>query len=177
MMVYFKVLSFDVTEVSRELATFCKDNESEFLRKPNIKWHNVDLKRLSDACPSLIPTFKKQGFTLRYVAFIISFAHKDNIHVDDVKETYRINIPVLNVDNTKTIFYKSKSESKKITRPDGLAHYKFDESQCEEVCSVTVDRPVILNVKEPHGVYVYHENFPRITATIAVHEDLALWLN
>lgn len=171
-MFYFKQLSFDASQVSKELASFLKIHASEFLTQPDKAWHNADLRMIAQWCPSLIPTFKQQGLNIRYVSFLISFTSKINIHTDDVQETYRINIPVMNTENTKTIFYKTKVESLKKIRPDGLASFEYDESECEEVCHVIVDRPVILNIKQPHAVHIYNNKFPRITATIAVFENL-----
>ena len=95
----------------------------------------------------------------------------------------RINIPILNCDNSATHFFRPKSEEireRKIqklsvaskTNNAGEDFFHYDHSEVELVDQLKLTKPTILRIKEPHAVAVLRDASPRLSLTVEFIEDL-----
>jgi hypothetical protein len=71
------------------------------------------------------------------------------VHVDAARNC-ALNIPIINTENSHTIFYKTNNnlETKEISK----RVYHLISSEVSEVFRFTLTEPTLINTKMPHGV-------------------------
>lgn len=112
-------------------------------------------------------------------AYIICVSpHSSNrIHIDGGFRTTALNWPVFGCKNTKTIFYKPKSDQITPDRhqtEDMREYFLYREEDVDEVDHVLWnDQPVILKILEMHRVE-NPTNTQRITVSLRFHQELDL---
>lgn len=157
---------------------------TNFANVDDKNWLELNLDHYKNFVPEIFEIFKPYNLTIDFIAAVKVCRPNTFIHVDTTEgTTYRVNVPVVNVDNTLTKFYTSTVTPKQIILKDGkvIDNYKdysvnsilYKEEDCELAAELCVDRPVILNVKEPHKVSLPNKVYPRITLTIKFNEDIA----
>lgn len=96
-------------------------------------------------------------------------------HQDSPAETctwpvVRINLPILNCDDTKTVFYTAnKWEPVTITEPTVYSYHKLENLKIAD--SVEITKPTALRTQEIHNVISFNKNKPRITLTCYFDPD------
>ena len=165
-------------------------------------------EQLPEECPKLWnllePTFGK----IRQVGFFVMHDKWTAIHTDNYDAVAdgkgaagrRINMPVMNCQQSVTRFWKQKPTSvdddaqgqspewvadrlgadnlkwkpTRILMPDGTHYNNFAYKNMIEVDSVVVDKPTIIRVDVPHNVTVSGWKFPRVTVTVGFEDEKLL---
>ena len=106
----------------------------------------------------------------------MSDARDDEREETDFDPTNAINIPLINCENSKTLFYDIQLKDGK-QEDDIYVYYDdfymcggLDHSLITEVDSFTLDKPAILRVNVPHGVLNPTDKL-REVATFRFYED------
>ena len=105
--------------------------------------------------PSISEWFDQQNLVPAMVAYIaLGGNSKQRIHTDTQLPSLAINIPVHNCETAKTYFYHTDSPETAIfhTKDTNVPANGYDEIAMKEVCHYTLNRPAIINIKEPHSV-------------------------
>ena len=162
-------------------------------------------EQLPEECPQLWsllePTFGK----IRQVGFFVMHDKWTAIHTDNYDAvadgkgaaSRRINMPVMNCQQSVTRFWKQKPTSvdddaqgqspewvadrlgadnlkwkpTRILMPDGTHYNNFAYKNMIEIDSVVVDKPTIIRVDVPHNVTVTGWKFPRVTVTVGFEDE------
>lgn len=135
-------------------------------------WINVDSDSVFSYIPELVSAFKAYNITPIRLAFFVMHNRECVIHKDANDHLARINIPVLNCENTFTNFY-TNVEYKEFTNPQtGIKSYFVSNSDYTLIDSFEIKKATLLKVQEAHNVTIPAENkLPRITMTISFNED------
>ena len=105
----------------------------------------------------------------RYLAFITGNRGQSlDIHVDTLDFTtrcYALNIPVLNCNNTYTVFYQAQTLDHFTDKDDPRASaIRCDPATAVEIGRVELDRPNWTNITIPHQPVMNHD-LPRVLAS------------
>jgi hypothetical protein len=128
--------------------------------------------------PELQTMFEPLGIHIRKISIVTAwFLNPGAIHVDEGNVSVRINLPILNCENTITNFYRSTAPLVRSLLPNGVAYFRIDPDQCELVDSFCLDRPAAIRIGAPHQVYVKSAVVPRISCTIEFKENIEYLLD
>jgi hypothetical protein len=122
--------------------------------------------------PELITAF--EGHTVLGTAAYIMYNHTPGgPHKDATTAWARVNIPILNCEDTVTSFWHADQEEQpeRIQQPNGLFFEWYDEGKLTLMATVTIDQPTIIRVREIHSVRLLSERRPRITLTLRLDPD------
>ena len=174
-------------------------NSKEDLYKDiNLKWHCYFTDVVKTKLPDVFYTFKNIGLTIRQLIYFTNLHNdlsvKDSydskavfIHTDaqdnldaryetdipiltDFNPTSAINIPLQNYSSSITVFYKRLNDNGDVFYP---LYNCGGHNHCDvvEVDRFTLDKPAVLRINVPHGVY--NPNLePRSVATFRFYENL-----
>lgn len=170
LMAYFKYLDLNVESLSKKILEYI--NENNVLSRGGGSWVNSDTPDILKKIPEISETFAPLGLTVLRVSFFIVKISQGLIHIDDDHVDYRINFPILNCENTETRYYKTLVEPRKKYQANGLAYHRYDPRHCLLADTLILDRAAIIKTHEPHQVVLLHNNYPRISCTVAFNEDL-----
>lgn len=189
---YRKLHGLDFSQVQSDLKDYCLNHEDYKSVRLLENWWQIypELSPdLLEKVPSLPKFFEQLGLTVGMFAFFQCNNRVSAIHVDqpDVPMHYigncraRINIPIMNCENSTTCFYTSTGEEiiREIpatsrggkSADETLNAGYFDPSLCTKVDEFNLDVPTVFRVDVPHNVIVDGFKFPRIAATIGFYED------
>jgi hypothetical protein len=167
---YYKLLELDSWQaVSNRLNSYV-DQHPELIKAQNSPWVNSNTQEVLTTIPELQDLFRPLNLTIARISFFIMWTNACEIHVDDTVCNARINIPVRNCTNTWTKFFTPPSSTIRKYQPNGVS-YMHIEGPFTEVDKFELIGPVVFKPKEPHQVIMDHNNFPRISVTIAFNED------
>jgi|APFre7841882654_1041346.scaffolds.fasta_scaffold315291_1 hypothetical protein len=173
-MKYYKYLDIDCSEVSPKLVKYIYDNSELILHsQQSSAWKAVDTKDVLIKVPELMEMVKPLDITIKYLAFFITEMQYGTIHIDhDTQSNCRINIPVLNCDNTETRFFTISEEPVKVLQKNGIPLLKINPLACTQVDKLELTRPVVFRNNQPHQVVSFNKSQPRISCTIGFYEDI-----
>ena len=140
---------------------------------------NILTREKHDYCyQQLSPVFERAGFNLLRISFLVLHGEESDIHQDKdfipgfPDRMARINLPVLNCEDTETHFYSSINWDPIVkTLPNGIKYSFHSPENCKLEGTVTINRPTIIRVRELHSVANHTKIYPRITLTCAVDPD------
>ena len=115
--------------------------------------------------------FEEINLTVQTMSFITLNTQFGQIHSDQTKYSSRINIPVLNCENTETKFFKSDSQFHMV-KWNEVAIPSFNAEECIQVDSFCLSKPTVLRVNEIHQICSYNVNLPRVSCTVGFVEDI-----
>jgi hypothetical protein len=96
-------------------------------------------------------------------------------HIDPITHSaLALNIPFLNCENTKTVFYESKKLDKFMYK--GRIAEGRHLSKCQEIDSYVLDKPILLNTQVLHAVFNYGDK-PRVSITLRFEKNPIDWIN
>jgi hypothetical protein len=170
-MKYYKHIELDWKPVSQAIAAYILDNPSLY-KSGKGAWVNCDLQDITEKIPSLQQMFDPLNIHISRVSLFVMYYKNGKIHVDDDKVDYRINFPILNCENTETRYYRALAEPIKELQPNKVPLHFYSSKYCEQVDAFELNSTYIIKVHEPHQVILNHNNFPRISCTIAFKENL-----
>lgn len=142
-------------------------------------WTNVDTEDVLKDVPELIQLYKPLGITIKRISFVTASDKVGSIHIDDPKTAppIRINIPVLNCDQTSTNFYVTNKPAIETRLASGIYYYKWNEQDCTLAASACINKSTLIRTNELHQVCIHSDNIPRITCTIEFYENLEYLMN
>jgi hypothetical protein len=173
-MKYYKYLDIDCSKVSPKLAQYILDNSESILEShQNSAWKSVDTQDVLDKVSELDKMVSPLGITIKYLAFFVTNTQYGTIHIDhDMQSNCRINIPVMNCENSETRFFTVSEEPVKVLQKNGIPLLKLNPLACLQVDKFELTRPVVFRNDQPHQVVSYNEIQPRVSCTIGFHENL-----
>jgi hypothetical protein len=177
-MKYFKHVNVDsVLEkvVSKKLLDYVNSNSYS----DKGFWTNVDTRDVLNKVPELTELFEPIGINIKRISFVTAKDKVGEIHIDDPKTApaIRINIPVINCEQTSTNFYVSTKPANETRLSSGIYYYRWNEKECTLVASTCIDRSTLIRTNKLHQVCIHTDNIPRITCTIEFYEDLEHLMN
>ena len=174
---YYKFLDLNWTDGADAMRNYVLDHTSLY-KAGKGAWVNCDFNDVMKKVPQLQEMFDPLGLTIKRVSLFVMYYKIGSIHIDDdAIHPLRINFPIINCKDTETRFYKVTDTPTTEKQLNKFAYHAFDPSKCELVDSFELDRPVIIKSQEPHQVLVHHNTPPRISCTIAFHENLESLFN
>lgn len=173
-MKYYNYLDIDCSKASPKLAQYVYENSELILElQKNSAWKSVDTQDVLGKVPELIEMVKPLNITIKYLAFFITDMPYGTIHIDsDRQSKCRINIPVVNCDDSETRFFIMSEEPIKVLQKNGISLLKLNPAACTQVDKFELTRPVVFRNDQPHQVVSYNEIQPRISCTIGFYENL-----
>jgi hypothetical protein len=172
-MKYYKYIELDWQSCCEQLLHYVQVDCPRLLTPDNSSWRGADLHDILKKVPQLTVMFQSLNLTIRYVAFFVSNQQYGTIHIDaDNISKARINLPVLNCENTETRFYTTSAVPTKIFQANGVPLMKIDPNTCTHVDQFYLTQPVVFRNTHPHQVVSNNANHPRISCTVAFNEDI-----
>lgn len=170
-MKYFKYLNDDIQELTSQLRKYVL-NRPDIYNRRNYNWRTVNHDELHSSVPQIKEFLKKYDCGYRHGAFFVTWDQTSGtIHHDDYPTETRFIVPVLNCENTETMFYKSSAAA--IPKHNGLVPlFLYNEDQCVPVDSYFLTKAVILRIHQPHKVILHQAIYPRISFTFAADKDM-----
>ena len=170
---YFKYLDLDWQPASKKLAEFAPDVIKTSKQRAT-PWLSLDTEVILKHAPELAEMLEPLKATIALVAFFVTVGDT-KIHIDCKPNTKngrcRINIPILNCDNTETHFFKCNTSPKAERFPCGGLFYRVDEAECTYVDHFSLTQAVFFKTYEPHKVVSHHDRV-RISCTMELRENL-----
>jgi hypothetical protein len=118
--------------------------------------------------PEIKESFSLLGLTPTFIAVHNINKQSDSApHYDRVQPWVRINIPLINCEQSETIFYEDYEKSRIFLNPHNgtTAYIMENESVLTKIDSVVLDSPTILRVSALHSVKI-GPNTPRMSLTV-----------
>ncbi len=175
MLTYYKILELENydTIINKSLA-YVKTIDIAYNRKlAQASWYNLSVRELTVACPELSFALSKHDLKIHMAAVYVMYDPRHtSIHIDQYKAQARLNLPLLNCDNTYTNFYESDGEIVKWINPDsGVISYNTT-GQPRLVDRVEIKQATVIRTKVLHSVDLPIGNpVPRITLTLGLSKD------
>lgn len=142
-------------ELSSKISLYFKD-----ITELNSSFYYADTNLIKKECPLLIQYLNSCNLTHRWAHTGISVLnHKKSlkIHTDAPQRKerfYALNIPIINCENSFTIWYHHKHDNAplyKIDHGDNKIHYEeFEDDDMVEIKRISSDNPAFVNIKLPH---------------------------
>jgi len=175
-MVYYKKISILNEKIIREKLNLFLD-KNNYIQSQDYGFIPLNLLDVVKFCPELIFSLLNKGLKIKAISIYKTFNNNTIVHIDDVKNLYksRLNIPILNCENTHTIFYDAVPMP-----PVEQKHKNLKLIPCFneiEVDRVTIDQPTIIRVDQPHRVLMDEKYFPRICLTVKCDPDPIILLD
>ena len=174
-MIYFKEIDIDNLEtIQKKCLNYITTQETVYKKLKPASWYVLNLEELTASCPELQESFSKINLDINYVAAIVMMNEKDiRVHTDNWYQEARINIPLLNCENTFTKFY-SNIKTQELHNPStGLISktvVNLDEIVYEG--GLELRKATVLRGNEGHHITVPSTNpVPRISLTIGFVQD------
>jgi len=138
--------------------------ENNLIDNDRLFYNVIDQQEYIKAVPELLEFFQDLNLTCTGISLIKIFKNNVGIHTDNSPAqglTVRINIPVLNAEHSRTVFYENFNNQRTTKElKNGAVYYEFVDKNCKEIGSVCIDAPTAINVSVPHRVIC--NQFPRI---------------
>jgi hypothetical protein len=172
-MKYYKYLDLDWHSCRKQLLHYVQVDCPSLSIPDSSSWRKPNLNDVLEKVPQLPVVFQPLNLTIRYVAFFVSNYQYGTIHIDaDTISKARINLPVLNCENTETRFYTTSGMTNKIFQDNGVSLMNIDPGTCTHVDQFYLTQPVVFRNTHPHQVVSNNVNHPRISCTVAFNEDI-----
>ena len=171
-MEYYKFLELEWASAAESMKQYVLDNPVLY-KSMRGAWVDCPFNDVMQKVPQLQEMFNPLGLTIKRVSLFVMYYRIGRIHIDDdAANPFRINFPILNCKDTETRYYTVSENPLEEKQPNSIKLHSFDTSKCQLADCFELDRPVIIKTQEPHQVVVHHSTLPRISCTIAFHEDL-----
>ena len=167
-MKYYQYLDLECQSVCQQLKEFV-------LRKPEIIkgfWTELDVNMLLSEIQGFQEVFDPLNIHIDKVSLIYTDRTVGAIHTDTSPVAVRINLPVLNCENTETIFYKSSVPPVRRYLPNGVPYEHIDPIMCTIVDRFCLSGPTAIRVLAPHSTAAASEDLPRISCTVRFKENI-----
>ena len=183
-MQYYKFIELSNLEtIQIKVLNFIKIEHPEIYAKQGVSnFNHLDVNRLKTACPELEESFFQLGLTIISAAtHVMNSKYQTVIHIDNVPWQARINIPLLNCEGSRTVFYSNEQVKHDTLTMEGGKSYPItivtNPNECIEEASYELISPLVLRVSSPHKVFMNELTVPRIALTIGCDPDPVFMLN
>lgn len=171
-MQYWKRINInDLEIIQRKTLEYIKNNRDKFAA--NTPFNPIDFKSFIPAVPEFLTAFSEHGLTPTKVAMYIMFSNPDGAaHRDYLTDKARINIPILNCENSWTNFYKlinPESKPKISINAKGQPYQSYDPADIVLEDRVQIIQPTIIRPMEIHSIEMDETRVPRITLTVCTN--------
>jgi len=174
---YYKFLELEWTYAAEAMKEYVLANPSLY-KAGRGAWVNCDFADVIEKVPQLQEMFNPLRLTIKRVSLFVMNYKFGKIHIDDdVMHPFRINIPILNCKDTETRYFTVTKNPVVEEQPNKVKLHSFDYSKCQLADRFELTGPIIIKSQEPHQVVIHHDLLPRISCTIAFHEDLGHLFN
>jgi hypothetical protein len=167
---YFEIENFH--SIQSKIKEYILEKTDVMQRK--IFWKFLDTEDLVKSIPELKSYFEKFDLKITTSAAIFRQPYSQGgIHVD-TSEFFRVLIPVLNCQGSRTKFFKFENDKFKSGGGiDGDQNLSLRPGQqLEFLDEFELSKPIVFNPKIPHGVYCNLELAePRISLTLGFDKD------
>jgi len=166
---YWKRINInDLEIIQRKTLDYIKNNRGKFAA--NTPFNPIDFKSFILAVPEFLTAFNEHGLTPTTVAMYIMFSNPDGAaHRDYLTDKARINIPILNCENSWTNFYKlinPDAKPKISINTKGQPYQSYDPKDILLEDRVQIIEPTIIRPMEIHSIEMDETRVPRITLTV-----------
>jgi hypothetical protein len=170
---YQKIKINYLEEITRDSLNFVKSfPEIYFRKKENASLYNLPLKDYLDQVPAVSKAFQEFNLICNRSAVYIMYNNKHtSLHKDCDFPKARINIPLLNCNNTYTKFYTNVKTKKWINPDSGVISYIVTNLDYTLIDQVEIDSPTVLRISEVHAVQMDERKIPRICLTLGFNKD------
>lgn len=187
---YFKYIDIDNYPHIKEKSI--KFVEDVFLTQRRSMFQQFNWENYLEYCPEIMEAFTRYDL-VPYTGFVyIIYKQEDSpLHIDYISKIHnkcRINLPLVNCEFSKTIYYKTPLtdfNAERVVQGDVMTdpnneensklinYLKFNEDDpgLSKVDEVVVDKPTIMRVQEAHRVMIDSTKVPRVVLTIHTYKD------
>lgn len=155
-------------------------NHTDFISK-GVFWNEMNAPEHTEIFEVVKEMFSHIDLNLVRMALLVMDTDFILAHQDSPAETctwpiVRINLPILNCEDTKTVFYTAtKWDPVTITQPQVYSYHKLENLKMAD--SVEITKPTALRTQEIHNVISFNKNKPRVTLTCYFDPDPIYLLN
>ena len=172
---YFKEIDIDNLEIiQKKCLDYIKTQETVYKKLKPASWYILNVEELKSSCPELQESFSKINLDINYAAGIVMMEEKDiRVHTDNWHQEARINIPLLNCENTFTKFY-SNIKTQELYNPSTGMTSKTVINLNEIIYQggLELRKATVLRSNEGHHITLPSTNpVPRISLTIGFVQD------
>jgi hypothetical protein len=175
-MLYYKKLDLDFDVVLKKTLSYASNNRDLI----KTFWTHINFKDFIKHVPEITTMFSSLNITPIRVSLIVAKQnagiHRDTYIKDTPTPVARINIPILNCQESETRFWSTSVEPKLEFLSNGTPYRYLDEKDCVLESVLNLDKPTVLRVTEPHSIVV-GKKVPRISLTVEFEEDIEYLLN
>lgn len=167
---FLKLPELDIKELQKECLDYVMSKPRILNRKESVNFIEMDKEDdINKMFPCLAKTFAPLKLTPRKVVFFVMYNQEEcGIHTDVWPRNARINIPLMNCENTKLEYYRGLTMKTVLNANNKKIQLIDSGFPILENC-VTIDSATVVAVNIPHKVVMAKS--PRITATIDFFED------
>jgi hypothetical protein len=177
---YYKKINIShYDEIVNHSLNYVKQFPEIFYRqRPAASFYELNLTNFLKKVPEIEKSFKELGLTcIRAAVYVMYKAEHTVIHKDTLYPLARINIPLLNCNNTYTEFYKNAITTPWKNPDSGIISYPVSNDACELADRVELTQATILRVSEAHTVHIDGTVVPRIALTLGFYPNPVFLLN
>lgn len=177
---YYKKIelkNFDV--IQKKSIDFLKVHHPRvYTRETNSTSNFISVTEYIQHCPEVSAAFSEYNLVPTFLSVFVMNSNQDcPIHIDyyasaTLRNTARINLPILNCDNTYTNFWRGGDPWVFVQQhPPRGSFYRNTTNDFTFVDRVCIDSPTVIRVDQPHSVTLNSTVIPRITFTIGFDRD------
>lgn len=146
-------------------------------RLPNASYYILDFKKLIDCCPTIMESFAKLDMEPHFASIFIMYKNNHSpVHADISPPYAKVLIPLLNAENTRTIFYQDDNPIEWINPDSGVKSFKPGKNYRAKD-SIVVKGPWIMRTSVPHNTIMNENKYPRITMALEFKTDPVIFLD
>ena len=168
-MLYYKKIDISYyDEIVNHSLNYVKNIPEIFYRqRPVASFYELKIDEFLNQVPKVKQSFNELGMTCIRAAVYVMYEKKHtSIHKDSEYPLARINIPLLNCNNTYTEFYKNV-KTKIWKNPDsGIISHVVSNEDYKLADRIELTQATVLRVSEAHKVHIEETVVPRIALTL-----------
>jgi hypothetical protein len=167
---YHPLACHSLSEIQQQVLLWIGSKNPAVLNS-NRLWNKINTADLVKSCPALIQYYRLLNLKIREVSLTIVNEKEDaDLHIDELPVTAKINIPILNTENTFNRWYEIPAELLAATSPVinkfGKKYYTFkniDYSKLQLLGEIELLTPIVFNSQIAHNIVLGKDCcFPRI---------------
>lgn len=169
----------NLKEVQAEVLSWIESKNLNLLKSKSL-WNKIDTLDLLSSTPALRIYLKSLNLKLRETSLTVVSHMKDiDLHIDELPVTAKINIPILNTQNTFNRWYEIPRDIMEKTKPIinkfGKKFYNFaniNYSKLKLVGEVETIQPMVFNSQIAHNI-IFGKNYqlPRVVLACTFFQE------
>lgn len=176
---YHPLTCHSLSEIQQQVLLWIQSKNPAVLTS-NRLWNKINTSDLVKSCPALIQYCQSLHLKIREVALTVVSAKADaDLHIDELPVTAKINIPILNTENSFNRWYEIPAELLAATSPlineFGKKFYNFknvDYTKLKLLGEIELLSPIVFNSQIAHNIILGEQcQFPRIVLSCTFFEE------